>query len=251
MEDHIWESAECERREILQEDNERLTWCGKLDGLFRSPIFQDKLEDVGDPMYWAPLIAVHMGLRSEEILQLYLSDIQVIDDVPCIVLKQGPGQSLKSKASRRTIPIHDNLLKLGFMQLVAMLERAGEPRLFPWLERSENKKTYTETFSKRFTRYRQDHKIYDAQRDFHSFRTTFNHLLIQAERQDSHRRALMGHVEHDIGITNYNPGGFSMATLRDCVNSVVVNISMIRSPFASVGSAHITDLAAHRVLSHA
>ena len=251
MEDHIWETAEYERREILEEDNERQTWCGKLDGLFRSPIFQDKLDDAGDPMFWAPLIAVHMGLRSEEALQLYLSDIQIIDDVPCIVLAQGPGQSLKSKASRRTIPIHDNLLKLGFMQLVAMLERAGEPRLFPWLARSENKKTYTETFSKRFTRYRQDHKIYDAQRDFHSFRTTFNHLLIQAECPDSQRRALMGHVERDIGITNYNPGGFALKKLRKRVNSVVVNISMIRPPFATVGSAHVTDLAAHRVMSHA
>ena len=146
MEDHIWETAEYERREILEEDNERQTWCGKLDGLFRSPIFQDKLDDLGDPMFWAPLIAVHMGLRSEEVLQLYLSDIQVVDDVPCIVLAQGPGQSLKSKASRRTIPIHDNLLKLGFMQLVATLERAGEPRLFPWLERSENKKTVSVRF---------------------------------------------------------------------------------------------------------
>ena len=192
MADHIWETAEYERREILEEDNERLTWCGRLNGLFRSPTFQDDLEDVGDPMFWAPLIAVHMGLRSEEILQLYVADVQIIDDVPCIVLAQGPGQSLKSRASRRTVPIHDNLLKLGFMRLVAMLERAGELRLFPWLERSESKKTYTETFSKRFTRYRKDHRIYDAQRDFHALRTTFNHLLIQAECPDTQRRTLMG-----------------------------------------------------------
>lgn len=246
MEDHIWDSAEHERRAILEEDNERQTWCGKLDGLFRSPVFRDKLDDAGDPMFWAPLIAVHMGLRSEEVLQLYLEDIQVIDDIPCIVLKQGPGQSLKSKASRRTIPIHDNLLKLGFMQLVANLARAGEPRLFSWFERSQNKKTYTETFSKRFTKYRRDHKIYDAQRDFHSFRTTFNHLLIQAECPDSQRRALMGHVERDIGITNYNPGGFALKLLRKRVNSVVVDISMIRSPFAEISSASVTDLSCHR-----
>jgi hypothetical protein len=246
MEDHIWDTAELARRQILEEDNERQTWCGKLDGLFRSPIFQDKLEDVGDPMFWAPLVAVHMGLRSEEVLQLYLDDIQVIDDIPCIVLKQGPGQSLKSQASRRTIPIHDNLLKLGFMQLVAMLRRAGEPRLFPWLERSENKETYTETFSKRFTKYRKDHGIYEPQRDFHSFRTTFNHLLIQAECPDTQRRALMGHVERDVGITNYNPGGFALTLLRKRVNAVVVDISVIRSPFAKMTSDNVTDLVSRR-----
>jgi hypothetical protein len=251
MENHIWETAEYERREILEEDNERLTWCGKLEGLFRSPSFQDRLSDTGDPMFWAPLIAVHMGLRSEEVLQLYIEDVQVIDDVPCIVLKQGPGQSLKSKASRRTVPIHENLLELGFMQLVANLARAGEPRLFPWLERSESKMTYTETFSKRFTRYRQEHKIYDAQTDFHSFRTTLNHLLIQAECPDTQRRALMGHVERDVGITNYNPGGFALAQLRKRVNSVAIDISMIRAPFGSVGSANVTELSTRRTLCQA
>ncbi|MGK7663550.1 MULTISPECIES: tyrosine-type recombinase/integrase [unclassified Marinovum] len=192
-----------------------------------------------------------MGLRSEEILQLRLDDIEITNDIPCIVLKQGPGQSLKSKAARRTVPIHDNLLRLGFMQLVALRRREGEDRLFPWLERSQSKKTLTENFSKRFTKYRKDHKIYDPQRDFHSFRTTFNDLAILAERQDSHRRAIMGHVEHDVGITNYNPSGFSMKTLRDCVNAVDIDVSMIRSPFAEAASASVTELSAHRTKSSA
>lgn len=246
MEDHIWDSAEYDRRDILEEDNERLTWCGKLDGLLRSAIFQDELDDAGDPMFWAPLIALHMGLRSEEVLQLYLTDVQVIDDVPCIVLRQGPGQSLKSRASRRTVPIHDNLLKLGLMQLIEVRKREDETRLFPWVERSASKKTFTETFSKRFTRYRQDHGIYDDQRDFHSFRTTFNHLLIEAECPDTQRRGLMGHVERDVGITNYNPSGFSKVLLRKRVNSVVIDISMIRPPFGEVNTQSVTHLSDHR-----
>ncbi|WP_371154136.1 site-specific integrase [Jannaschia sp. 2305UL9-9] len=251
MEDHIWRSKEKKRREILEEDNERLTWAGKLNDLFRTPIYQSKLQDVGDPMFWAPLIALHMGLRSEEILQLYLDDIQVIDDIPCIVLRQGPGQHLKSDASRRTVPIHDNLLKLGFMQLVALRRREGEPRLFPWLERSQSKKTFTENFSKRFTKYRKDHGIYDPNRDFHSFQPTFNDLVILAERQESHRRAIMGHVQHDVGITNYNPSGFSIKTLRDCVNAVDIDVSMIRSPFTETASASVTELSTHRTKSSA
>ena len=242
MADHIWDSQERLRREILEEDNERLTWGDKLKELFRSPIYQRPLEDKGDPMYWAPLIAVHMGLRSEEALQLYVSDIQIIDDIPCIKLKQGPGQSLKSKAAKRTVPIHENLIKLGFMRLIDTLQRQGEPRLFPWLERSESKKTFTEGFSKRFTKYRKDNNIYDPQRDFHSFRTTFNDSLIQASCLDSRRRSLVGHVEHDVGITNYNPTGFATDKLRDDVNSVVIDISMIRSPFEDAASAPVTSL---------
>jgi hypothetical protein len=54
-----------------------------------------------------------------------------------------------------------------------------------------------------------------------------------------------------VGITNYNPSGFSMKTLRDCVNAVEVDISMIRSPFAKVDSAQVTDLAARRIKTSA
>lgn len=248
MEDHIWDTAEYERREILEEDNERLTWIGKLEGLFQTPIFHEKLDEPGDPLFWAPLIAVHMGLRSEEILQLHISDIQVLDGIPCIVLRVGPGQSLKTLASRRTVPIHENLLKLGFLNLVAMRERDGETRLFPFIERSQNKKTFTETFSKRFTRYRQDHAIYDQQRDFYSLRTTFNHRLIEAECPDTQRRGLMSHVERDIGITRYNPDGFSKALLAKRVNSVVVDISMIRPPFKAANPASVTRISDYRGL---
>ncbi|MBW4983488.1 tyrosine-type recombinase/integrase [Mameliella sp. CS4] len=247
MADHIWESAEVERRMLLEDDTERQTWCGRLGKLFRTPIFQDKLEDAGDPMYWAPLIALHMGFRSEEVLQLHTGDIQVIDEIPCIVLKQGPGQSLKSMAARRTVPIHRNLLELGLMRLVEERRRAGEPRLFPWLERSANKKTFTETFSKRFTRYRKDNECYDPQRDFHSFRTTFNHLLIELECQDSHRKYLMGHVERDVNITNYNPHGFAKKTLQKWVNMIEIDISMIRKPYGDMPLADVTNLADRRV----
>ncbi|WP_353472482.1 tyrosine-type recombinase/integrase [Salipiger sp. H15] len=249
MEGHIWEKREYDRRVLEEADTERQTWCGRLDGLFRTPLFQDKLDDAGDPMFWAPLISVHSGLRSEEVLQLATNDVQVIDEIPCFVLRQGLGQNLKSAAARRTVPVHKNLLALGFMHLLALRKREGEPRLFPWLTRSEAKKTYTENFSKRFTYYRKTHKVYDAQRDFHSFRTTFNHRLIEAGCPDTQRRSLLGHVERDVGITNYNPSGFSKALLLGQVNAIEIDVSMIRPPFGDIEVAGVTHLADRRRLA--
>jgi len=231
MEGHIWDKLEVQRRQILEEDNERLTWCGHLDALFRTPIFRQPLEDPGDPMFWAPLIALHAGLRSEEALQLALRDIQVVDGVPCFVLSQGPGQTLKSPAARRTVPVHRNLIELGFMVLVERLRKNGELRLFPYLERSANKKTYTENFSKRFTAYRRKHGLYDPQRDFHSFRTTFNVKLIETECLDSQRRYIVGHTDTDVGIRHYAPTGFSKALLQKRVDAVEIDITAIRRPF--------------------
>ena len=91
MEDHIWSSAEKTRRDLLQEDNARETWDGHLDAFFRTPIFQEKLDDPGDPLFWAPLISLHGGLRSEEVLQLSPDDICETAGIPCFDLKQGPG----------------------------------------------------------------------------------------------------------------------------------------------------------------
>ena len=126
MAEHIWEKADVEQRILEADDTERQTWVGRLDKLFRTPIFQDKLDDIGDPLFWTPLIAVHMGFRSEEILQLNLTDIEIIGGVPCICLQQGPGQNLKSSAARRTVPIHKNLIDLGFLILVEKRKREGE-----------------------------------------------------------------------------------------------------------------------------
>lgn len=247
MAEHIWKKTDVDQRTLEADDTERQTWVGRLDKLFRTPIFQDKLDDIGDPLFWEPLIAVHMGFRSEEILQLNLTDIEIIGGVPCICLKQGPGQNLKSSAARRTVPIHQNLIDLGFLILVEKRKREGEERLFPWLQRSASKETFTENFSKKFTRYRQEVGCYDSQRDFHSFRTTFNHLLIESRCFDSHRRYIMGHVDRDVGIRHYNPDSFSKALLLDDVNAVKIDISMIRSPFEDVKPSSVTNLADRRM----
>ena len=247
MADHIWEVRDYERRELMQEDSKRDIWVGHTDALFRTPIYQNKLDDVGNPLFWAPLIALHMGFRSEEILQLAIIDIQVLEGIPCIVLQQGPGQSLKSAAARRTVPIHENLLALGFMRLVNLRKQQGEPRLFPWVQRSGSKETFTENFSKTFTRFRKDHGLYAANRDFHSFRTTFNHLLIGSSCADSRRRYMMGHVERDVGIVHYNPEGFAQTLLLDDVNAVKIDISMIRHPFDTAVEGSVAQLADHRL----
>ncbi|WP_412508257.1 hypothetical protein [Roseovarius sp. SYSU LYC5161] len=246
MEEHIWEKREYERRELLQEDNKREVWFDDLPRLFRTPVFQEDLEEKGDPLFWAPLISVHSGMRSEEVLQLATADIRDVAGIPCFVLSCGAGQSLKSLAARRTIPVHQNLIDLGLLELVALREHDGEPRLFPWLERSKAKKTFTEIFSKRFKDYRKRQKVYKENMDFHALRTTFNQGLVHTSCSDTSRRYLMGHVEHDVGITSYTPDGFAISDLLERVNAIEIDISMIRHPFHTGAAAEVTQLDAHR-----
>jgi hypothetical protein len=63
MEGHIWEKHVYERREEHQEDNKREVWFDDLPALLRTPLYQEPLVEAGDPMFWAPLIALHTGAR--------------------------------------------------------------------------------------------------------------------------------------------------------------------------------------------
>lgn len=239
----IWSKRQLERFEILQEDNSRKIWGDELPKLFRTPIFQGELSDIGDPMYWAPLIAVHQGLRQEECLQLRIEDLRVENGIHFFDIKVGASwQHLKSKAATRRVPIHQNLIRLGFLDLVAMRRREGEDRLFPHLTRGKNRKTLSENFTKDFTRYRKANGVYEKRIDFHSFRTQFNVELIKARTDGELRHILMGHEMENLNLESYGGDGHDLEYLRDVVQRVNINVSMIQSPFFDGKKAKVSDI---------
>ncbi|WP_243265237.1 site-specific integrase [Sulfitobacter sp. DSM 110093] len=241
----IWPKSELERLEILQEDNSRKIWGDELPKLFRTPVFQGETTDIGDPMFWAPLISVHHSLREEETLQLRPDDVGCENGIYYFDIKVGaPWQRLKSKAATRRIPIHANLIALGFLDFVAMRRREGEDRLFPHLTRGKNRKTLSENFTKDFTRYRKTHKVYDKRIDFHSFRTQFNVELIKARTDSELRHILMGHEMETVNLKHYGGDGHDLAYLQEVIQRVEIDVSMIQSPFAAGKKTKVSDFQA-------
>jgi len=85
--------------------------------------------------FWVPLFGLYMGMRADEICQLYLEDIYEISGILCVdSTARRSDQSLKTKESSRIIPIHPFLLELGFMNYHKELREAGEERLWPSLK---------------------------------------------------------------------------------------------------------------------
>lgn len=243
----IWSKRELERLEILQEDNSRKIWGDELPKLFRTPVFQGEITDIGDPMFWAPLISAHHGTREEESLQLRVKDVAFENGIDFFDIKVGaPWQRLKSKAATRRIPIHPNLIALGFLDFVAMRRREGEDRLFPHLTRGKTRKTLSENFTKDFTRYRKAHGVYDKRIDFHSFRTQFNVELIKTRTDSELRHILMGHEMETVNLKHYGGDGHDLAYLQEIVQRVNIDVSMIQSPFATGKEATVADLQATR-----
>ncbi|MEG2046654.1 MAG: hypothetical protein RR100_07380, partial [Comamonas sp.] len=72
--------------------------------------------------YWLPLLALFTGARANELAQLRLSDIVEKDGIMCIDINAGEdidGMRRKStktvKTSVRLVPIHSDLIALGFL----------------------------------------------------------------------------------------------------------------------------------------
>jgi integrase len=83
---------------------------------------------------WLPLVALFTGARQAEIAGLQTSSVQHEADTPLlfIVADRKAGKRLKTKVSARVIPMHPQLVKLGFLGYVEARAREGEPAwLFP------------------------------------------------------------------------------------------------------------------------
>lgn len=216
-------------------DTSRLLWGSEFGDLLATKKWNSPKTRIDDEGYWAPLIARLHGMRSEEILQLHVANIRILDGVAFFDIVQGTGQSLKSNNARRMVPIHSQLLELGFMELIEYQRRNGEKRLFPRATRSQTAKlSYSANFTKRFANYRKTNGVYNERMDFHALRTTFNSDAVAARMPDTARRYIMGHQNPDVGITNYLPEGFPLATLKELIEHRQYDLSMVTRRFAKV-----------------
>lgn len=89
--------------------------------------------------YWLVLFLLFQVCRHEEAGQLYLKDIGEAEGIPYInITDDEPDQSLKNQGSKRRIPVHSSLLRLGLVKYVEGIRRGGHKRLFPQLDRKGN-----------------------------------------------------------------------------------------------------------------
>jgi hypothetical protein len=225
-----WSNKDMKDLKSTEGERKREAWDDRINDLWSSRIFQNRLDDIGDPLFWAPLIARHQGMRMEEILQLGPEDFGSDKGVPYLRIRHNIINGVKTLSSARILPIHPQLIELGLMKLVALRKKEKHIRLFPELNRGKQKDSFSANFSKKFAYYRRTNDCYWPGLDFHSLRTTFHHDLLGDDKSDAIRCRLMGHTYTDEGDRSYGQS-LGIETLANRMKSVVVDISMIRRPF--------------------
>lgn len=120
---------------------------------------------------WAVLLALYTGARSSsELARLTLGDLREEQGVPVFDLSA----ATKNRRSKRLVPIHEDLIKLGLLNYAKRLRERGEPRLFPdWQPEDKVNRWFLRTFLPSLG-------ITDRTKVFHSFRHNLKTELIRS-----------------------------------------------------------------------
>ena len=169
----------------------------ELNRLFRAPLYVGcKNDGIGFAKigpnrprrgrFWVPLLSLFLGCRLNEAAQLYTEDVIDEEKIPYLLIRDTRADGskcdkrLKTEQSRRRIPIHPELVKIGFLTFVASRSADVDcPRLFPELP---NSKTgyFSDKFSKWFGRFKTGVLGDGCKATFHSFRHGFRTALGEA-----------------------------------------------------------------------
>jgi integrase len=127
----------------------------------------------GDAAFWLPLLAAFSGARQEELGQLMVSDVETWGNRMFLrITDLDDEQGVKNTISKRHVPVHNELLKIGFERYVEQMRSTGHERLFPDLKPNKYG-VLTAQFSTWFNDYLDKHVVDDLRYNFHSFRHAF------------------------------------------------------------------------------
>ena len=140
-----------------------------------------------------------------------MSDIIKVEDVWCISIAENIDvpihdinyKSLKNKSSCRLIPIHNQLIELGFLNFVNKIKNTDSVRLFNDITRKKKGK-YGGIVGGWFNHNKKSYfNINNPKQSFHSFRHTFIDTLKQAGIHEELVAVVVGHAKHGITFSVY------------------------------------------------
>ncbi|WP_296196737.1 site-specific integrase [Sphingorhabdus sp.] len=219
------------RRSFVKSDLERLFSCPLFIGCLsphRRFVVGGKV--FRDAKYWLPILGYLTGARLGELVQLAIGDVRVEDGISYIDINEKAlvgveTKSVKSGAGHRRVPLHPDLLSLGFMEFVAKRAKQdkADVRLFKDVPFGVDGQASTE-YSKIFGRLMDKVGLTDPQLVFHSFRHTAEDALRDAGCQPYVIDRIIGHADNTMG-GKYG-SGVSLSVLAEAVASMKLPVRL-------------------------
>jgi integrase len=196
---------------IRPEKNRRAYALAELNVIFGSALYTGDYQAGGqskEAAYWLPILGPFIGARIEEICQLDVDDIQRINGSWCLrICDLSIDQKIKNTGSFRRVPLHEYVIKSGFLRHVATMKLAGHTRLFPSLSNANENGVFSNAPGKWFGRYIGKLGLTDHRLDYHSYRYFFRQHCSLCGVEEEPRDALTGHwVGKSDGSRTYLKG---------------------------------------------
>jgi integrase len=187
-----WDQSRCEKSRVSGEDDadsqrEQFT-ADQLVTIFGQLDFQlGHGRHVKKPAYWypfefwLPLLGLYAGIRIKEGAQLHLRDVRQVAGVWVLDINQiTRDKSLKNNQSVRLIPIHLELIRLGFLVYCDRLRVEGFQRVFPELTYANSPAKYAKEPGRKMSSMLEKLGMpRDGTRVFHSLRHNCNNTLLR------------------------------------------------------------------------
>lgn len=153
--------------------------------------------------YWLPLMGLYTGARLGELGQLAVGDVLDVNGILVLSIHgRAEGTTVKTAASERHVPIHPELVRLGFLDYVQAMKAAGHRHLFPALNNTA--KGPAAVFGKWFRIRLDGVEIKGGLKTFHAFRHTVRSELASLHIGQETTDAILGHVPTgSTGATTY------------------------------------------------
>ena len=171
-----------------------------------------------DAAYWIPLLGLYSGATVSELAQLRTQDIGTNSEVPVLrITNEGEGMTTKNEYRVREVPVHSELVRLGFLEYAAAIREQGEASLWPALKLRKDKPGGY--FSEWFGETRKAAPLnFGRHPDFHCLRHTVRSAMTEAGFQDSIQDRVTGHtVRGSAGTTVY---AHPVAVIRRAVEAI-------------------------------
>ena len=184
---------------------------------------------IKDDRYWIALLGFFTGARLGELIQLHLDDVVLDNGLPYIDLnensKMGDPKHIKSSAGVRQIPLHPNVLELGFGDFIEKRRswKHASKRVFSRIAFGTDGQASTQ-FSKLFGRMLDKVGLGDPSLTFHSFRHGMEDMLRNASLPQYTIDAIMGHSDGKVSSLYGN--GPSLELKANAINQIVLPLDL-------------------------
>jgi integrase len=217
----------------------------ELKALFTSPIWTGSRQNVRsqpgphiirDAKFWLPLLALFHGGRLEEFADLYGRDVGCEDGVWFLRITETEDRRLKTDNAERVLPLHPEVVRLGFLDYVRDIAPTPGAPLFPDLEPQGKDRRRGPRFTRFFVNYRKAIGVYRGGVGMHAFRHTANTRLrdaISNYQQERHVNYLMGHAQGGgEGRERYDKG--------PGLKAVAETLALLRYPELDLSKLYVT-----------